>query len=376
MRQYNIESDLVLVKPIEPVVYKQYDNGDTLEVELFQDNEKINLTTEIVLAFFELGDGTVIQKTCSISNGNAIATLDNNILSIDKEIKVEFTVYGEDGEQTTTRTVLIAVETSIKRNEAIETVPQWDIVSQIIIDGRDIIAGAEQATINANASATNADAKAMLANQAAINADNAANDASIATINANEKATLADQAAFNANEKATLANDATTNANQAATEAEQATQAINLVLPNVEGLHYINPYDSNISYEKNNIVSYKKASYISLIDNNIGNTPPENTPDAYWGVLALGGIDGMGSVVTVNGVSPDANGNVTIVIPDPDLNGLATKQELQDVDNDLIAHKADMAQHNQYMDGATKKQLTFGVNKTLGCLTVTIGDVI
>ena len=33
-------------------------------------------------------------------------------------------------------------------------------------------------------------------------------------------------------------------------------------------------------------------------------------------------------------------------------------------------HVANMAQHNQYMNGTQKVQLVFGVNKTLNCLTI------
>jgi hypothetical protein len=132
MRKYNVVSDLVQVKSIQPIVYKQYDNGDNLEVELFEDGEKINLTNETVLAFFQLEDNTVIQKTCAVNvDGNAVATLDNNILSKQGKLRVEFTIYDNEKE-TTTRTILISVEPSINRNEAVETVPQWDIVDQIL----------------------------------------------------------------------------------------------------------------------------------------------------------------------------------------------------------------------------------------------------
>jgi hypothetical protein len=131
MRKYNILSDLVMVRSIQPVVYKQYDNGDNLEVELYEDGAKINLSTETVLAFFELPDGTVVQKTCGIQNGNAIATLDNNILSQSGNLKVEFTVY-KNGNETTTRAIFITVEESINRNEAITTTPKWDIVQQVL----------------------------------------------------------------------------------------------------------------------------------------------------------------------------------------------------------------------------------------------------
>jgi lysophospholipase L1-like esterase len=142
MRKYNIPSDFIQTKALQPIVYKQYDNGDALEVELFEDGTKITLTDEIVLAFFELEDRTVIQKTCSINdNGNAVAILDNNVLSLGGKLKVEFTIF-KDGKETTTRTIIISVEESINRNDAIEAIPQWDIVQTVLdlkaSDGADI----------------------------------------------------------------------------------------------------------------------------------------------------------------------------------------------------------------------------------------------
>jgi hypothetical protein len=131
MRKYNIPSDFIQTKALQPIVYKQYDNGDKLVYEPYDDGEKINLTDEIVLAFFELVDGTVIEKTCEIINGNAVATLDNNILSKSGKLTVEFTIY-KDGSETSTRAIIISVEKSINRNEAIETIPKWDIVQQIL----------------------------------------------------------------------------------------------------------------------------------------------------------------------------------------------------------------------------------------------------
>jgi hypothetical protein len=131
MRKYNIPSDFVQTKSLQPIVYKQYDNGDKLVWEPYDDGEKVNLTNETVLAFFELEDGTVIEKTCEISNGNAVASLDNNVLSLGGKLKAEFTIY-KDGKETTTRTIMINVEESINRNEAIKTIPQWDIVQQVL----------------------------------------------------------------------------------------------------------------------------------------------------------------------------------------------------------------------------------------------------
>ncbi len=50
-------------------------------------------------------------------------------------------------------------------------------------------------------------------------------------------------------------------------------------------------------------------------------------------------------------------------------------QAVANVDTRLTKHLDNMAQHNQYMDGTTKKQLVFGVNQTLNCLTVDIVEV-
>ncbi|MER2132584.1 MAG: hypothetical protein ABS896_09240 [Carnobacterium inhibens] len=118
------------------------------------------------------------------------------------------------------------------------------------------------------------------------------------------------------------------NVETATTEAIDATNAINLVLPNVLNLEYIAPYNDTIQYEKNNMVSHGGSSFISLVGGNLGNIPIE-TPNVFWGLLARKGLDGLGSVVSVNGVGPDANGNVTITIPDPDLSEYVLKDEIE-----------------------------------------------
>lgn len=52
-----------------------------------------------------------------------------------------------------------------------------------------------------------------------------------------------------------------------------------------------------------------------------------------------------------------------------DLSNLATKEE-------VTTHKSDMAKHNQFMDGDIKKQISFGINSDLGCLTINISEAI
>ena len=145
-------------------------------------------------------------------------------------------------------------------------------------------------------------------------------------------------------ERQTNTSTAIQNAENATTEAESATESINLVLPNVLNLEYIAPYNNTTQYLKNNIVRKDKNSYIAL-QNTKGNEPTGTIDSPFWGVIAIGGVDGLGSVVSVNGEMPDENGNVTLVIPDPDLTGLATKEEFEDLEEAFTIHSADYVKH-------------------------------
>lgn len=226
------------------------------------------------------------------------------------------------------------------------------LIQQVLGEGPAILAGAEQATVDANTAAADANDKAILADTATNNANAAASNADNAAVKANDKAFLAEQKAILADTAAQGADIATTEAEQATRNAQSATQAINLVLPNVEGLEYVEPYNAATTYSKNNIVSHEGSSFISLQNSNIGNTPTKSV-NTHWGLLALKGLDGLGSVVSVNDISPDANGNVTL-----DLSGLATKQELNDLDDEVVRHLEDKDNpHNVTAEqvGAVKK---------------------
>jgi hypothetical protein len=116
-------------------------------------------------------------------------------------------------------------------------------------------------------------------------------------------------------ERQTNTSTAIQNAEKATTEATEATESINLALPNVLNLEYIAPYNAETQYLKNNIVRKDKNSYIAL-QPTLGNEPTGATDSPFWGVIAIGGVDGTGNgtVTSVNGVSPDENGNVTLVV--------------------------------------------------------------
>lgn len=131
-------------------------------------------------------------------------------------------------------------------------------------------------------------------------------------------------------------------------ETELATADARMLVDETE---YKGPYSAETDYKQNNIVSYNGSSYIAKQDTT-GNTPTNNT---YWGLLAQRGVDGTGAVSTVNGQSPDAEGNVELVIPDPDLSGLATKQELTAVADDLATESQALATHLAERASLTKE---------------------
>lgn len=95
-------------------------------------------------------------------------------------------------------------------------------------------------------------------------------------------------------------------------------------------------YDNTKQYFKNNEARVNGYSYVATQDT-LGNPPPipPLQSNTHWQLRAMRGVDGTGSVVSVNNISPDENGNVELVIPDPDLSGLATKVELQTLDDEV-----------------------------------------
>lgn len=197
----------------------------------------------------------------------------------------------------------------------------------------DIDAAVEEAgtaTAAANTAATSANAAAARANTAATNADNAAASANTAATNADAAAERANQAADDAEAAVQAAADKMA---EITAQGEAITTALNDVntaladldstMSNAEQLQAIGTYSATTNYKKNNIVEYAGSSYIALKDS-VGVTPPtvaDKTNEA-WTLLAMRGVDGKGSVVSVNGVTPDATGNVTLEIA-------ATWDELQ-----------------------------------------------
>lgn len=78
------------------------------------------------------------------------------------------------------------------------------------------------------------------------------------------------------------------------------------------GFNWRGTYSNTISYSLNDVVSYNGSSYVAL-QNTLGNLP---TDTASWNMVSQRGVDGEGSVSSVNGIFPDVDGNVTLDLGD------------------------------------------------------------
>ncbi|MFE4525870.1 pyocin knob domain-containing protein, partial [Cytobacillus firmus] len=213
---------------------------------------------------------------------------------------------------------------------------------------------ANDAAAAANASAEEAETAATNATNASDSANTASNAANLASIAASDAADIANTAASNADAATNSATTAAENANTATTAANNAavnTQAI------VDNTKFIEIYNPLTQYKKNNIVSFNGSSFIAKRDT-MGNTPIGDASDLNWGLIAQRGVDGTGSVSTVNNIPPDENGNVEITIPDPDLSGYETVTGAQE--------KADAAEANA---------IAWGKSYGLGTVSKTLSSV-
>src|SRR5690606_18200755 len=137
----------------------------------------------------------------------------------------------------------------------------------------------------------------------------ATTDAVTATQNALSATQDANAATDAANTATTNAINATSDANDAADNANQSASAAQSL---VDTSVHLGEYDPATSYVVNNEVRYQGSSWRCL-QNSQGNEPMEGM---YWTLVARRGVDGEGSVSTINAIPPDETGNVTLTAND------------------------------------------------------------
>lgn len=187
------------------------------------------------------------------------------------------------------------------------------------------------------------------------------NEANLATQNANN----ATQEAILAAEDAVIAkidaNEATTNANTATIAANDAASSANNL---VETFVSKGQYNSTTIYNANNIVLYNGSSW-KCLKTSQGNTPSE---DEFWTLVAIRGVDGQGAVSTVNGISPDQSGNVSLTADEVGAETPAGAQSKVDALSELFTYQlSDIL-------NPPRARYSSNVNKTCPTLTWTSPD--
>ena len=152
----------------------------------------------------------------------------------------------------------------------------------------------------------------------------------------------------------------TTNTSDIATiKAQQATQdqqiSSNRDLSNqiIEGLktlrvfNYIGTFNSTTTYKRNDVVDYNNRLFLSKVDNNVGNTPPNNNQsNTYWllvdGVQASVDLSGYYTKLEVNNKLQDY---LAITTFNQTIQQIQTKQGEQDT---LISQKANTSDLANY----------------------------
>ncbi len=153
MRDYKLTLNLITNDRPDSKKFKQYDTGNEIELELYKnehlkEDERLALSNETVLAFFQRSDNVVLQKNCTIRNGNIIAKTSKDVLGVPGTLLLECLI--KDGNnETTTTTVSFMVEKSIEREKAIQDDPRYyaDLVTDLL-NVRDNVKQETQGKIN------------------------------------------------------------------------------------------------------------------------------------------------------------------------------------------------------------------------------------
>ncbi len=121
------------------------------------------------------------------------------------------------------------------------------------------------------------------------------------------------------------ANAATEGTNSAIADARQTISDLNDYFSNFS---FLGEYSSTTTYQQFNFVRNGKSTFVAL-KTNLGILPVDD--GVNWRLVAAGGVDGNGSVSSVNNQMPDTNGNVSVGIEDiPELSS-----QLQGYRNEL-----------------------------------------
>lgn len=143
-------------------------------------------------------------------------------------------------------------------------------------------------------------------------------------------------------------------------ELERVVNTLEEAVELIDQFEHVGEWQEGVQYLKNNEVIHNGSTYRALV--NVNNEEPSK--DALsWQLIAQRGVDGDGSVSSVNGIMPDTEGNV-------DLGDLASKKYVDDKLGDVDLSELDEHIANkENPHGVTKSQVGLGNVANYGLAT-------
>ena len=131
--------------------YKQYDNNNILKIIIQENKEEVDLDFYTARLFFKLPSGSILEKDTTIENNKIVVSIDSGILSENGRVIVDLTLSSSE-QLVTAFTMYLDVEETIDRNEAVQSKPEWDLITNTLnnldkkvdkVEGKSLIANSE-----------------------------------------------------------------------------------------------------------------------------------------------------------------------------------------------------------------------------------------
>ena len=131
--------------------YKQYDNNQVLKIIIQENKEEIDLDVYTARLFFKLPSGSILEKDTTIENNRIIVSIDSGILSENGRIIVDLTLSNLE-QIVTAFTMYFDVDETFDRNEAVQSKPEWDLITNAFnnldtkvdkVEGKSLISNSE-----------------------------------------------------------------------------------------------------------------------------------------------------------------------------------------------------------------------------------------
>ena len=127
----------IMTKEYTKLKYKQGDSNQTLKFKFYKNGSELDLTGYVVGIFYEKPNNEILEKTGTISANTITTTITSGVLNTAGVVKTEIFLTKSE-EVSISFTILIEVEASINKNEAVQEKEEWDAIRDLLINGNNV----------------------------------------------------------------------------------------------------------------------------------------------------------------------------------------------------------------------------------------------